>query len=358
MFDTVIRGGTIVDGTGSKPFIGDVAVKDGRIAAVGTELGPAREEIDASGYLVTPGWVDMHTHYDGQVTWDPHFTPSGWHGVTTVVMGNCGVGFAPCKSEDREWLINVMEGVEDIPEAALSEGIRWNWQSFPEYLDAIESVPHSVDFATQVPHSALRGYVMGQSASEQDQPTREQMYEMKALVKEALEAGALGFTTSRTSLHKTAEGEFVAGTFAEPDELFVIAEALKETGTGVFECAAEHVTLAGDIEWLETLSHQTQRPVLFNLSQTDFAPKLWEDVLSKLEDAGTRGAPLYAQVAGRAIGIVMGWRLTAHPFVLHPSFEALSELPWEVQLERLKDDAFKAALCAKSQMSAVSSNIT
>ena len=235
MFDTVIRNGTVIDGTGRERFEADVAIQDGRIAAIGPNLGRGVNEVDATGQLVTPGWVDMHTHYDGQITWDSELSPSGWHGVTTVVMGNCGVGFAPCRREDREWLLDVMEGVEDIPGAALAEGIRWDWESFPEYMDAIEKIPHSLDFAVQVPHSAVRGYVMGRGASEERDATPDEMQQMKAIVKEGLAAGALGFTTSRTTLHKTAAGQFVAGTFAQPEELFVIGEALKEMGTGVFE---------------------------------------------------------------------------------------------------------------------------
>lgn len=311
-------------------------------------LSRGKEEIDARGLLVTPGWVDMHTHYDGQVTWDPHLSPSGWHGVTTVVMGNCGVGFAPCRVEDRDWLINVMEGVEDIPGSALVEGIKWGWQSFPEYMDAIERVPHSLDFAAQIPHCAVRGFAMGAKASEERAATGDEVQHMKRLVKEALQAGALGFSTSRTSLHKTAEGQFVAGTFAEPEELFVIGEAFKEMGTGIFECAGEHGTLSTDIQWMEELAFRMERPFLFNLSQTDFAPDLWREVLGKLEAAAERGAPLYAQAAGRAIGIVMNWRLTAHPFVLHPTFEKLASLPWEEQLAALRTDSVKKKILSES----------
>ena len=238
MYDLVIRNGRVVDGTGSAAFEADIAIEGNKIVGVGQDLGPGKKEIDAKGMLVTPGWVDMHTHFDGQVTWDPYFTPSGWHGVTTVVMGNCGVGFAPCKKEDRDWLINVMEGVEDIPGSALSEGIKWDWETFPEYMDALEREPHAIDFATQIPHSAIRGWVMGQDRSEHEDATPEDIEQMRVMVEEALEAGALGFSTSRTSLHKTAQGVLVAGTHAKSDELFGIAQALKNTGKGVFECAS------------------------------------------------------------------------------------------------------------------------
>jgi N-acyl-D-amino-acid deacylase len=346
-FDRVLRNGTIVDGTGRPPFVGDVAITGDRIVAIGTFDGTGHDELDCTGLLVTPGFVDMHTHYDGQVTWDPHLTPSGWHGVTTVVMGNCGVGFAPVRKDDRDWLINVMEGVEDIPGSALHEGIRWDWETFPEYLDALERLPRSLDVATQIPHSAVRGFVMGRNSSEDDPATPAQIAEMKAIVKDAILAGALGFSTSRTSLHKTAAGKLVAGTNALRDELFGIAEALGETRRGVFELANEHVRMGTDIDWMAELATKTGRPVVFNLSQTDFAPGLWREVLAKLESHAAAGAPLYAQVAGRAIGILMGFRATAHPFVLHPSFKALQSLPWVEQLATLRDPAFRARLIAE-----------
>ncbi len=346
MFDLVFKGGTVVDGSGSPAFVADVAVSDGRIAAVGQGL-EGREQVDASGLLVTPGWVDMHTHYDGQVTWDPHLTPSGWHGVTTVVMGNCGVGFAPVRPEHRDWLINVMEGVEDIPGSALSEGIQWEWETFPEYLDALDKLERSMDFATQIPHSALRGYVMGTGASETTDATPEQIAEMRGLVAEAVEAGALGVSTSRTSLHRTAEGQFVAGTFAQLEELRGLIQGLADAGTGLFELAGEHVTLDDDISWIEELAIETGRPVVFNLSQTDFAPELWRTVLGGLEKAVERGAPVYAQCAGRAIGVLMNWRSTAHPFKLKPSWVALEDKPWDEVLATLRDPAFRARLIAE-----------
>ncbi|TNE87610.1 MAG: D-aminoacylase [Deltaproteobacteria bacterium] len=347
MYDVVIRGGTVVDGTGSKPFLADVAIVGDRIVAVGSDLGPAEREIDATGQMVTPGFVDMHTHYDGQVTWDPHLTPSGWHGVTTVVMGNCGVGFAPCRKEDRPWLINVMEGVEDIPGSALAEGIQWDWETFPEYMDALEKHEHALDFAVQVPHSAVRGYVMGLHDSENEQASEAQIAEMKAIVKESLEAGALGFSTSRTPLHRTAEGVFVAGTFAEIRELKGICEALSETGKGIFEVADEHMDVPKDLSWLEEIAVDTGRPVVFNLSQTDFASELWKKGLEGVNAAAERGVPLYAQSAGRAIGILMCWRGTAHPFALTPTWKRLSELPWEEALAALKTDAVREAILSE-----------
>lgn len=347
LYDLVVRNGTLVDGTGAAPLQGDLAIQGDRIVAVGRVEGTGRREVDATGLLVTPGWVDMHTHYDGQVTWDPYFTPSGWHGCTTVVMGNCGVGFAPCRTEDRAWLINVMEGVEDIPGAALTEGMRWSWETFPEYLDALEADPRAIDFATQIPHAALRAWVMGMRPSENDTATEEQIAQMADLVQEALEAGALGFSTSRTSLHKSAEGVLVAGTFAEHEELFGIAEGVARAGHGVFELAPEHTLVPTDLPWMRKIAGITQNPVVFNLSQSDFAPKIWRKGLEGIEQAGKDGLPLYAQCAGRAIGIHMNWRLTAHPFARHPSFVALSDQPWEDQLTTLRDPAFKARLLAE-----------
>lgn len=344
MHDLLLKGGTLIDGTGSPARRADIAIQGDRIVDVGLDLGPAEREIDCTGKLVTPGFVDMHTHYDGQVTWDPYCTPSGWHGVTTVVFGNCGVGFAPCRAEDREWLINVMEGVEDIPGAALTEGIRWGWETFPEYLDQLDSLPLGLDIAAQVPHSALRGYVMGRRASEQAAATDEEIDQMRGLLADALQAGALGFTTSRTSLHRTAEGVFVAGTFAEEKEVMGIAQALGETGRGLFQLADEHLKVPQDLGWLRTIAEQTGRPVCVNLSQTDFAPDLWEKALPVLDQAAADGVPLFAQAAGRAIGILMCWQGTAHPFALAPAFKALEGLSWDEQKVRLASPEIRRAL--------------
>ena len=276
MFDIVIRGGTVVDGTGKDRFVADVAIDGDRIVAVGPDLGPGKREIDATGLLVTPGWVDMHTHFDGQVSWDPYLSPSSWHGVTTVVMGNCGVGFAPARPDRHDWLIGLMEGVEDIPGSALAEGITWDWETFPEYMDAIEKVPHAIDFATQVAHGPLRAYVMGDRGAANEPATEQDIDQMREIVVEALEAGALGFSTSRTLLHKSIDGVPVPGTFAERDELFGIGEALKQTGTGVFELAGDHLSMPSEFDWVRDLAEHTDRPVVFNLSQIDQSPTVWK----------------------------------------------------------------------------------
>jgi N-acyl-D-aspartate/D-glutamate deacylase len=347
MFDLVIRNGKIVDGSGEQAFVGDVAIEGNKIVAVGQDLGPGKEEIDAQGMLVTPGFVDMHTHFDGQVTWDPYLSPSSSHGVTTVVMGNCGVGFAPCRKEDRDWLINVMEGVEDIPGSALSEGIQWDWETFPEYMDALERRKHAVDFAVQMPHSALRGWVMGLDRSETDDATPEEIAEMRDMTVEALEAGALGFSTSRTSLHRTAAGVLVAGTHAQKDELFGIGEALKITGKGVFECASEHLEVPEEFLWMRDIAKETDRPVVFNLSQIDQSPELWRQLLEMLDAAAAEDIPVYGQCAGRAIGIVMCWQSTVHPFTPYQSWLEMMHATPEEKMARVREPGFRETLLSE-----------
>ncbi len=346
MYDVVIRGGRVVDGTGAPARLADVAIQGDRIVAVGHIEDKGREEIDAAGMLVTPGWVDMHTHYDGQVTWDPYLTPSGWHGVTTVVMGNCGVGFAPVRPEDRDWLIDTMEGVEDIPGTALHEGIRWSWETFPEYMDALEATPHAIDYATQIPHSAVRGYVMGRRSAENEAASPAEIAQMREIVVEALRAGALGFSTSRTPLHKTAEGNLVAGTFAEHEELLGIAEGIAEVGFGIFEVADEHQRVPEDVSWLRKIAEITKQPVIFNLSQVAEDPHLWRKGLEAVEEAQADGLPLFCQVAGRAIGILMTWQGTAHPFALCNAYAQISHLPWPERLEKLRDPVVRAGIIA------------
>lgn len=347
MHDLVIRGGRVVDGSGGPARAADVAVEGDRIAAVGRDVGRGRREVDAADLLVTPGWVDVHTHYDAQVTWDPALSPSGWHGVTTVVMGNCGVGFAPVDPARHDWLIGLMEGVEDIPGAALHEGIQWGWESFPEYLDALASRRTAVDFGTQLPHGALRAYVMGDRGAANEAATRADVARMAELAAEAVRAGALGFSTSRTLLHRTTEGVLMPGTFAATDELFGIGRALAAAGGAVFQMAVEHGKVLEELEWIVPLARETGQPVVFNLSQSDGAPDVWREAVTALDEAAAAGLPVYAQVAGRAIGIVMSWRTTANPFALHPTFQGLAPLPWEERLARLRDPAVRAAILAE-----------
>ena len=344
LHDLVIRGGMLIDGTGDPARRADVAVDDGIISEVGLAVGPGAREIDATDLLVTPGFVDMHTHYDAQVTWDPYLTPSSWHGCTTVVMGNCGVGFAPAAPDRHDWLIRLMEGVEDIPGAAMTEGIQWGWESFPEFLDTIEARPTAIDFAAQVPHGAVRGYVMGERGANNEDATPDDIAAMKKIVREALDAGAVGFSTSRTLLHKSIDGVPVPGTFAAQDEIFGIGEALDEAGRGVYQLAVDHLDVPGSYDWMEELSRKTGRTVMFTLTQTDFAPALWRDLLARLEDSAAEGVEILGQVAGRAIGVMMNWRITAHPFARHPSFMEVADLPWPELLALLRTPEFKDRL--------------
>ena len=325
MHDLVIRGGTIFDGTGADGVDGDVAIDGDRITAVGGTLGAARRELDARGKLVTPGFVDTHTHYDAQVSWDPYLTPSSWHGCTTVIMGNCGVGFAPVRPDRHDWLIGMMEAVEDIPGSAMVEGIRWGWESFPEFLDAIDREPHAIDFGTQVPHCAVRGYVMGDRANEVVAPP-EDIAAMARMVEQGLRAGALGFSTSRTSIHKTKDGGVVPGTFADPAELLAIGDAMQRAGHGVYQNVLEHADAPNSFAWMRALAERGLR-VVFSLNQPDWAPEVWRDCVRLLEQAERDGLELYAQAAGRSIGILMTWELTAHPFATHPAFLEVSTLP-------------------------------
>jgi len=262
-YDVVIRGGMIIDGTGGDPYRSDIALIGDRIAAIGDDLESGKQEFDATGHIVAPGFVDIHTHYDGQATWDPEMAPSSWHGVTTVVMGNCGVGFAPAAPDRHDWLIGLMEGVEDIPGSALAEGMTWNWESFPEYLDALEQLPRAIDVATQVPHGAVRAYVMGDRGAANEAPTESDIARMAAIVEDGLRAGALGFSTSRTVLHKSIDGELVPGTTATPEELLGIGKALARAGHGVFELASDFEPEWDEFKWMGELSRDNDVPVSF-----------------------------------------------------------------------------------------------
>jgi len=348
-YDLIIRNGTIVDGTGGAPFAGDVAVAGGKIAAVGEVAAgddQAREVIDARGQLVTPGWVDIHTHFDGQATWDALLTPSCGHGVTTVVMGNCGVGFAPVKPEKRQWLVELMEGVEDIPGTALSEGIQWDWETFPEYLDALEKHEHVMDIGTQVPHGAVRGYVMGDRGAKNEPATPEDIEQMAAIVREGIEAGALGFSSSRTLVHRALDGEPVPGTFAAEDELFGIGHALKQAGAGIFELAPGGVMgedLSAphkEVAWMRKLSREIGRPVSFALLQIDQQPTLWREILRICDESREEGSRLRPQVGSRPTMLLIGLQ-TFSPYSFRPTFAALAELPLEERLKELRKPEVK-----------------
>ncbi len=329
MHELIVRGGTLVDGTGAEPRTADVAIDHGVITDVGDLTGSATRTIEADGLLVTPGWVDIHTHYDGQATWDTELAPSSWHGVTTLVMGNCGVGFAPARPDRHDWLIGLMEGVEDIPGAALSEGIEWEWETFPEYLDALERRHWTVDVGTQVPHGAVRAYVMGERGARNEPANPAEIDGMRAIVLEAIRAGALGFSTSRTIGHRAIDGEPVPGTYAAEDELFGIGSALAEAGTGVFELAP--VGSAGEllldavkeVDWMRRLSAKIDRPVTYVLLQVDDEPELWRAQLAASLEACEEGARLHPQIAGRPTGILSGHHTTLCFLVDIPDYQAL-----------------------------------
>ena len=349
MHDLVIKGGTIVDGTGAPARAGDVAIQDGRIQELGQVEGAARETIDADGLLVTPGWVDVHTHYDGQATWDPLLTPSCWHGVTTVVMGNCGVGFAPARPDKHDWLIGLMEGVEDIPGSALAEGICWSWETFPQYLDALERFPRALDIGTQVPHGAVRGYVMGERGAKNEPATPEDVDAMAQIVKEGIQAGALGFSTSRTIFHRAVDGEPVPGTFAAEEELLGIGRALGELGAGLFELAPAGVMgedLAApekEVAWMRKLSAAIRRPVTFALAQHDVDPDQWRKMLDLSDEAAREGAELVPQVGSRPTMLLLGHQ-TFHPFTYKPSYKAIADLPLPERMEQLRRPDVRARI--------------
>ncbi|MDP3548911.1 MAG: D-aminoacylase [Novosphingobium sp.] len=349
-YDLIIRNGTIVDGTGAPRYTADIAVKDGLIAAVGTVRGDAAQEIDASGRIVAPGWVDVHTHYDGQATWDAEMAPSSWHGVTTVIMGNCGVGFAPAAPNRHEWLIGLMEGVEDIPGTALAEGMKWNWETFPEYLDALEQMPRTVDVGTHVPHGAVRAYVLGDREKPGAIPTTDDIRKMADIVEEGVRAGALGFSTSRTVIHKSVDGEVVPGTTATAEELIEIGRAMGRVGYGVFEMASDMKREWDEFGWMGALSRETGLPVTYAALQSIAKEMPLDEQIAEMRRHNAQGANIIAQIALRGNGIVMAWQGTVHPFRFRPSYVAIADLPWAAQLAKLKDPAFRAQVLAEESV--------
>ncbi len=349
-YDLVLRGGTIVDGTGHPRFAGDVAVRDGLIAAVGTVHGTGTREIDAAGLVVAPGWVDIHTHYDGQATWDPEMAPSAWHGVTTAVMGNCGVGFAPAAPDRHQWLIGLMEGVEDIPGTALAEGITWNWETFPEYLDALEALPRTIDIGTHVPHGAVRAYVLGDREKPGAVPTEDDIAQMAAIVEQGIRAGALGFSTSRTVIHKSIDGEVVPGTTATAEDLVAIGRAMGRVGHGVFEMASDLRPEWREFDWMGQVSRETGLPVVFAALQSIARETTLDDQIAEMDRQNAAGANIVAAIALRGNGVIMGWRGTIHPFRFRPSWYAIEAMPWEDQLAHLTDPVFRAQLLAEDNV--------
>ena len=342
MFDLVIRGGMVVDGLGGDPRRADVAIAGDRIVAVGTDVGRGAQEIDAAGRIVTPGFVDLHTHYDAQIMWDPILAPSAWHGVTTLVTGNCGVGFAPARPDAHDWLVEIMEEVEEIPADVLDAGLPWNWESFPDYLDAIDARDHSVDIVTQIPHIALRHYVMRDRAARDEPATPEDIAAMRALVEQALAAGAMGFACSRTDAHRLADGTIVPGAMGDRDELLALAEGIRAAGHGEVQFLGNMADWQANLAFMIDMARRTGAGVHFTMSDTD-----WRARFAGLEQAAREGVKLVGHIPPRPVGNVLQLRVARHPFMDRPSIKAIRDLPWDEQLVRLSDPAFKAQVLSE-----------
>lgn len=355
--DLLISGGTIIDGSGGAPFTGDIAIRDGLIVEIGAIGAPAARRIDAQGALVTPGFVDIHTHYDGQVCWDQTVAPSSLHGVTTVVTGNCGVGFAPLRPGDQDRLIELMEGVEEIPGVALSEGLGWNWESFSDYLDAVAAIPHSIDIATQVTHDPLRLYVMGARGAAGAVASEDDIRRMRALAAEALRAGAVGHSTGRTDVHKTTRGADTPARMSGLPELLGLAGALKDAGRGVLQVVSDFRLAEGDeafdpeFDLVDRMSEAAGRPLSLSLNQRDMAPKQWLRILERVEAANARGLDMKVQVAARGIGVFFGLETTLNPLMRYQSYRAVMDLPLAERIRALKDPDLKARILSESPQS-------
>ena len=351
MYDLIIKNGLIYDGIGSEPFAADIAISDEKIVKIGPLDKEAKNTIDATGKIVTPGFVDIHTHYDGQVTWDPYLRPSTYHGVTTVVMGNCGVGFSPCKPDQRGWLIGLMEGVEDIPGTALHEGIDWEWESFPEYLNALEKKPLAIDVGTQIPHGAVRAYVMGERGINHEEATEEEIDEMKQIVQEAVEAGAYGFSTSRTEKHNDVNGNLTPSITAHKTELVEIAKSLGEINKGVLQGISDFYDFDSEFDIFKSMSSESGRPISITVEQQDARPDWWLKLLDGIEDAQSQGINMFGQVPPRATGILMGLTATLNPFRFHPSYMEIADLDLEERVKIMKDPIFKEKLLNENPVS-------
>ncbi|WP_448046061.1 N-acyl-D-amino-acid deacylase family protein [Bradyrhizobium liaoningense] len=346
--DLVIRGGTVADGSGGELFEADVAITGGKISAVGKIASKGHEEIDAHGKLVTPGFVDVHTHYDGQVTWSQDITPSSQNGVTTAIMGNCGVGFAPCKPDDHTRLIQLMEGVEDIPEPVLSAGIPWAWESFPDYMDWLSRRDFDIDVGAQLPHAALRVYVMGERGARRDPSTAEDNAAMARLAGEAVRSGALGFSTSRTLNHRTSTGDFTPTLKAGEDELTAIAGAMHRQGRSVLQFVLDLSTIHEDLPMMLRVADSTKCPISFSITQNDKAPQRWRQTLDEINAAARRGLSITAQIAARPVGLLLGLELSRNPFQTHPSYRAIAHLPLQERLARLRQPDVRKAILSET----------
>lgn len=346
MLDLIIRGGTLVDGTGTTPVVGDIGVQGDRIVAVGKVEGPARREIDATGLVITPGWVDIHTHYDGQATWDAVMAPSSWHGVTTAIMGNCGVGFAPVRPGQQDFLIQLMEGVEDIPGAALAEGIDWKWETFPEYLDALEAKPRTIDVGVHVPHGSVRAYVLGDRCNTDYQPDAGEIAEMAGLVREGVAAGALGFSTSRTLLHKDIHGVHVPGTFAGSDEMLALGLSMKGLAHGVFEMVSDNLGDDDEWAWVKGFVEETGLPV--TLVATSAGAYQGNKMFNIAEESREKGMDIRPQIAGRPTGILNGLTSNFHIFMASPTWKSeLEGLALEDKVAAMARPEIRAALLSE-----------
>ncbi|MDP7737177.1 N-acyl-D-amino-acid deacylase family protein [Mycobacterium paragordonae] len=348
-YDLLIRNGTIVDGLGGEPYVGDVAVKDGLIVAVGAVNGAtATKEIDATGLLVTPGFVDLHTHYDGQAIWSDRLTPSSAHGVTTVVVGNCGVGFAPCRQEDHDVLVDVMAGVEDIPGVVMTDGLPWSWETFPEYLDALESGKRDIDVAAYLPHSPLRVYVMGQRGADREPATPDDLARMRELATEAMEVGALGFASSRLTIHKTESGAPIPSYDAAREEIEEIARGVVDGGGGLLQFVPD-IPAGGYQPVLQTVfdvAEDVGLPVTFTLVVGNAGDPTWPDAITMVEKANAAGGDITAQLLPRPIGLIIGLQLTANPFVLYPSYREIAHLPLAERVAEMRKPEVRARILA------------
>ncbi len=343
----VIRNGTIIDGSGGEPFLADVAISGGRITGVGTDLPKGADEIDARGKLVTPGFVDVHTHYDAQATWSSRLSPSSWNGVTTVLLGNCGVGFAPCHPNQRDMLVKLMEGVEDIPEVVLTEGLPWNWHTFPDFLNALDARQYDVDIATQVPHAALRVYVMGQRGADREPATEQDRQRMAALTEEGVRAGALGFSTSRTLNHRTLDGKHIPTLRAEEAELTAIAQAMRSAGSGWLQIVSDFEDQDDEFGLFRRLAEVSGRPVTMTLLQSHTKPDGWRDLLRQIEAANAAGLCMTGQVRSRPTSVLLGFELSQNPFMGRPSYREIAGLPFAERMQKLRNPEFRAAVIAE-----------
>lgn len=346
MHDFVIRDARVIDGTGRDAFAADVAIKDHKVVDIGSIASRGTREIHAAGRYLMPGWVDIHTHYDGQALWDPYLSPSGWHGVTTAIMGNCGVGFAPLRSEQREWAIELMEGVEDIPGAVLREGVRFTWEDFPGYLDALDQLPHAMDIGAQVPHAAVRVYVMGDRGRRREKASSEDLASMSQVVKQAIEAGALGFSSSRALVHRSSKGEAVPSLDVSGDEYRAIAQGLAEAGKGVIQMISDFADLESEFAIMKDAAKLSGRPLSFTLLEQGQYPDRWRDILKRVEAAQADGLNMRAQVSCRPIGLMLGLQCSMSPFMYAKAYLDLAHLDLPQRVQALRQPSVKAAILA------------